>query len=495
MRRFLFSPAAVALLLASGAVAAEPAIGGRSDVTLCMSLEPPVLDPTIGAAQAIREVTWSNVFEGLVGLDRHGRIVPRLAEAWETSADGLEITFHLRERVAFHDGTPFSSEDVRYSFDRARATDSKNAQKWIFSPIARIETPDPQTVKIVLDRPAANFLYGLAWGDAVIVSPKSADGNATRPIGTGPYRFTEWVRGDRLTLTATGSWWGGPTAIGKATFRFINDPQAQVAGIRAGDCDALTNLAAPEVAEDLGRDPKLRVVVGKTEGETIVAMNNARKPLDDVRVRRALAMAIDRNAVNLAVESGTGTPIGSHFSPNHPAYIDLTAIDAYDPEKARALLEEAGVKDLGLTLDVPPPAYARRSAEIVAAELAEIGVQVKIRPIEFPQWLDRVFRGKDYDLTIISHTEPLDIGIYARPDYYFNYDSPSFRELMAKIDATADEAARNRLYVSAQKMLAQDAVNIFLFVLPKITVTKAGLDGMWTDWPLPANPLAELGWK
>ncbi|TBW36280.1 ABC transporter substrate-binding protein [Siculibacillus lacustris] len=471
-----------------------PGAPARGDVVLCMSLEPPVLDPTAGAAQAIREVTYANIFEGLVGLDRHGRIVPRLAEGWDVAADGTVFTFHLRDGAIFHDGTPVTADDVRFSFERAVAPDSKNAQKWIFAPIAAIDTPDARTVKITLKQPSANFLYGLAWGDAVIVGRATAATNATKPIGTGPYRLDSWTRGDRLTLVATGAWWGGPTRIAKATFRFVNDPQAQVAGIKAGDCDVLTNLAAPEAADSLAADPKLAVVVGRTEGETIVAMNNARKPLDDVRVRRALAMGIDRDAVNLAVESGTGTPIGSHFSPNHPAYIDLTAINAHDPDKARALLDEAGVKGLKLTLKVPPPAYARRSAEIVAAQLAEIGVEVAILPVEFPQWLEQVFRGKDYDLTIISHTEPLDIGIYARPDYYFNYVNPGFQELMATIETTPDEAARDRLYISAQKMLAQDAVNIFLFILPKITVTRGGLTGMWTDWPLPANPLAELAW-
>lgn len=496
MKRYLGAGLALAVFATGPTIAVAADAPLRTDATLCMSLEPPVLDPTAGAAQAIREVTYGNVFEGLVGLDRHGRIVPKLAEAWETSEDGLVFTFHLRPAAVFHDGTPLTAEAVKFSFERALAPDSKNAQKWIFTPIAGIEPIDAQTVRITLAKPSANFLYGLAWGDAVIVAPASAATNTTRPIGTGPYRLENWTRGDRLTLVATGSWWGGSPPIGRATFRFVDDPQAQVAAIRAGDCDALTNLAAPEAAEDLKRDPKLIVEIGRTEGETIVAINNGRKPFDDVRVRRALAMAIDRDAVNAAVESGTATPIGSHFSPNHPAYIDLTAIDGHDPDKARALLAEAGFPNgLDATLKVPPPAYARRSAEIVAAELAEIGVRVRIEPVEFPQWLEQVFKGKDYDLTIISHTEPLDIGIYARPDYYFQYANPGFAELMQTIDATVDEEARNRLYGSAQKMLAQDAVNVFLFVLPKITVTRAGLTGMWTDWPLPANPLAELAWR
>lgn len=468
----------------------------RSDVTLCMSLEPPVLDPTAGAAQAIREVTYGNVFEGLVGLDRHGRIVPRLAEAWEISADGREYTFRLRDGARFHDGAKLTAADVKFSFERAVAADSKNAQKWIFAPIGAIATPDPQTVKLTLAQPTANFLYGLAWGDAVIVAEKTAATNATKPIGTGPYRLDSWTRGDRLTLVATDGWWGGTPKIGKATFRFINDPQAQVAGIRSGDCDTLTNLAAQEAVDGLKKDPKLTVAVGRTEGETIVAMNNAKKPFDDVRVRRAVAAAIDRDAVNTAVLSGTGTPIGSHFSPNHPAYVDLTGVNKYDPAKARALLAEAGLADgFDVVLKVPPPAYARRSSEIVAAELAEVGIRAAIVPVEFPQWLEQVFKGRDFDLTIISHTEPLDIGIYARPDYYFQYAKPAFVALMKTIDATADEAARNLLYGEAQRMLAEDSVNAFLFILPKITVSRAELIGMWQDWPLPANPLAELAWK
>ena len=238
--------------------------------------------------------------------------------------DGLGYTFTLRSGVRFHDGTPFSSADVKYSLERAVAPDSKNAQKWIFEPIAAIETPDATTVRIALKQVSANFLYGLAWGDAVIVSPRTAVTNVTDPVGTGPYRFEHWSRGDRVGLAAFDGWWGAAPAIAKATFRFINDPQAQVAGIRSGACDALSNLAAPETVDELKADQNLAVVVGSTEGETIVAMNNAHRPLDDIRVRRAISHAIDRNQVNLGAVSGTGTPIGSHFSPSHPGYVDLT---------------------------------------------------------------------------------------------------------------------------------------------------------------------------
>jgi peptide/nickel transport system substrate-binding protein len=180
----------------------------------------------------------------------------------------------------------------------------------------------------------------------------------------------------------------------------------------------------------------------------------------------------------------------------HPAYIDLTGTYPYDVAKAKALLAAAGHPNgFAATLRLPPPAYARRSGEIVAAMLGQIGVRVTIEPIEFPQWLQQVFRDRNFDLTIISHTEPLDIDIYGRDTYYFGYATAEFKDLLARIDRTLDEPARNRLYGDAQRMLARDAVNVFLFQLPKIGVWNASLQGMWENWPLPANPVAELRWK
>jgi len=468
----------------------------KDSVTIGQTLEPPTLDPTTGAAQAIREVTYLNIYEGLLRIDRDGKLQPLLAESWTVSPDNLTYTFRLRRGVKFHDGSDFDAADVKFTFERAMAPDSTNAQKWIFAPIARIETPDRYTVVITLKEPTGNFLYGLAWGDAVIFAPETVAENRTKPIGTGPYRFERWVRGDRVELVRNDAYWARIPAISRATFRFISDPQAQVAAIRAGDVDALSNLAAQEAADQLKNDANLKVVVGNTEGETILAINNAKPPFNDVRVRRAIAHAIDRMAVIDGAVSGYGTPIGTHFSPNHPAYVDLTGTYPYDPARARALLAEAGHPNgFNATLRLPPPPYARRSGEIIAAQLAQVGIKVSIEPIEFAQWLDQVFRNKNYDLTIIAHTEPLDIGIYARDDYYFQYRNPAFNALMAKIGTTMDEAERNRLYGEAQRMLTTDAVNVFLFQLPKIGVWNVNLTGMWENWPLPANPIAELSWK
>ena len=492
-RRDLLAGAGLAALAAH--VPAVARAQGKDSVTIAMTLEPPTLDPTSGAAQAIREVTLQNIFEGLVKMDRTGKIVPCLAESWAVAADNVTYTFKLRTNASFHDGTAFTSELVKFSFDRAVAPDSTNAQRQLFAPIAEIATPDAATVVIRLKQPTANFLYGLAWGDAAIVAPASAASNKTSPVGTGPFKFMRWNRGDRLELARFDGYWGEKPALAKAVFRFMSDPQAQVAALRAGDVDAQTNLSAPEAVAQLKADPKLKVTIGKTEGEVVLAINNGKAPFNDLRVRQAIAHVLDRKTIALGVYGFDVDLIGSHFSPLHPAYVDLTGTYPVDIPKAKALLAQAGVPNgFNCTLKLPPPAYARRSGEIIAALLAQIGITAAIEPLEFPQWLERVFRGKDYDLSVIAHTEPLDIDIYARDDYYFQYKNPEFKALMAKIAVTLPDAERNALYGEAQRMLARDAVNGFLFILPKITVTAAALEGMWTDWPLPITPLADVRW-
>ncbi len=481
-----------ALMTTQAAVATPP-----DSLVLGMQLEPPHLDPTAGAAGAIREVTYANVYEGLTRIDRTGAVQPGLAESWTVSPDGITYRFKLRQGVAFHDGTPFDSSIVKFTLERALAPDSTNAQKQLFTAIARVDAPAPYLAVVTLKQPTANFLYDMGWGDAVMMAPRAVANNKTNPVGTGPFKFERWVRGDRVELVKNPVYRdAGAIKLNRVTFRFIADPQAEIAALQAVDLDAFANLAAVEAIDQFKRDPRFKVVIGNTEGETIVALNNAKPSLNDLMVRRALAHAIDRKAIIDGAMSGLATPIGSHFSPLHPAYVDLTGRYPYDPALAKKLLAASGhANGLSLTLRLPPPAYARRSGEIVAAYLGQVGVKVTLIPIEFPQWLDQVFKRKDYDMTIIAHTEPLDIDIYARDDYYFNYHSPNFKDLIATISRTLDASARNKLYGDAQRLLAEDCVNLFLFQLPKLGVWNERLEGLWENSPLQANDVTQVHWR
>ncbi|WP_333827615.1 ABC transporter substrate-binding protein [Pararhodobacter sp.] len=480
--------------LAVLALVATPAFAQRTDISVGMVLEPPNLDPTSGAAAAIREVTYSNIFEGLTRFGPDGAVNPGLAHDWEISEDGLTYTFHLREGVQFHDGTPFSADDVVFSLDRARAEDSTNAQKQLFAAIDTVTAIDPLTVEVVLSQPQGAFLFNMAWGDAVIMSPASVENNATNPVGTGAFRFARWVQGDRVELERNADYWGEAPALERATFRFISDPSAAFAAMMAGDVDAFPNYPAYETLAQFEADPRYNVIVGSTEGETILSMNHQNEALSDIRVRQAISHAINRQDIIDGAMFGYGTPIGTHFAPHNPDYLDLTANSAHDPEAARALLAEAGQENLTLRLMLPPPVYARRGGEIVAAQLREVGIQTEITNLEWAQWLEQVFRGKDFDLTIISHTEPMDIEIYARPDYYFQYDNPELQTIMAELDETSDPAARTDLLHRAQRHIADDFVVGFLFQLPKTGVANAAIEGLWENAPVPANDLTGVRW-
>jgi len=489
--------AAVALAILAGVCLPAHAQGSKDKIVLAMVLEPPGMDPTMAPAAAIGEVVHYNVLEGLTKINADGSVSPLLAERWTMDPDGRSYTFFLRKGVKFHDGESFDASDVKFSFERAKDEKSTNkAKKAVFDNIRRIDTPDANTVILTLENADPNFLFRLGENTAVILDPKSAASAATRPVGTGPFTFDEWKKGTSVTLR---KWLGFRDArsvkLERVTFRFINDPAARMAALLAGDVDAVPRLDAPQAVRPLQADPRFVVTVGATAGKGILAINNRRKPFDDVRVRRALMHAIDRKAFIDGVLEGFAQPIGSHFAPTDAGYVDLTAATPYDPEKARALLKAAGVATpLAVTLTLPPPQYARKGGEVIAAQLAKVGIVAKIENVEWAQWLGGAFKG-NFDLTIINHVEPLDYMQYANPSYYWGYDSPAFRDLTARYAATSNVKERTRLFGDIQRMIATDQVNAFLFNPAQVAVARKGLKGLWTSSPIFANDMAAVSWQ
>jgi peptide/nickel transport system substrate-binding protein len=346
-----------------------------------------------------------------------------------------------------------------------------------------------------LDGPNGNFLFNMAWGDAVIVAPESIETIASNPIGTGAFMFSDWVQGDRLEMTRNDNYWGEAPALEAATFRFISDATAAFAAVMAEDVDVFVGFPAPENLPQFEADPRFQVLLGNTEGETILSTNNKMPPFDNVLVRQAVALAIDRQAIIDGAMFGLGTPIGTHFAPHNPDYVDLLANSPHDPEKAKELLAEAGFADgFTTTLKLPPPSYARRGGEIIASQLREVGITAEITNLEWAQWLEEVFKAKDFGLSIVSHTEPMDIGIYANPDYYFQYDNPEFQALMEELNTTTDPAGRSALLAKAQTIISEDYVNGYLFELAVATVAKADIQGLWVNQPTAAVDLTAVSW-
>ena len=468
----------------------------KDSIVLGMTLEPPGLDPTAGAASAIAEVTLYNIFETLTKINADGSVSPLLAERWEVSPDLRTTTFYLRKGVKFSNGEPFNAQAVKFSFDRAAGEKSTNKDKRTFAAMESVRAVDEYTLVIVNKEPDPDFPFLMGQGTAIIVEPKSADTNAARPVGTGPYVLDGWAKGSSITLKASPSYRApGALKIKRATFRFISDPAAQVASVLSGDVDAFVRVT-PRGLNQFKSNPRLQTVVAGSRAKTVLAINNAKKPLNDVRVRRAISAAIDRKAVIAGAGDGLGVPIGSHYVPGAPGYIDTTGINPYNPDKARALLKEAGVTTpLELSLVLPPPPYARQGGEVIVSQLAKVGITAKVQNVEWAQWLANTYGGAhNYDLTIISHVEPFDLDNFTKPDYYWGYQNPKFNALYAKIKTTPNLAERNQLLGDAQKLLADDAVLAWLYQPQWVTVAKKGVQGLWKDMPLFVNDLSALSW-
>jgi peptide/nickel transport system substrate-binding protein len=467
----------------------------KDSVSIGMVLEPPGLDPTSGAAAAIGEVVHYNIFEGLTKINEDFSITPLLAERWSFSPDLRTLTLYLKKGIKFQNGEPFTSAAVKFSFERYAAKESSNRDKAFFASIQSIDATDPDVVVLQFNSPRFDALIHLGENTAVIIDEKSSNSEATQPVGTGPYELSSWNKGYSVTLD---KWIGyrdaGKISIKHATFKFISDPAAETAALLSGDVDAFSRIATTSLDQFKG-DSRFHVLTGGTEGKTILAINNKRKPLDDRRVRRAIAYAIDRKAIINGAMNGLGTPIGSHLTPNDRFYVDLTNQYEYNPGKSKSLLKEAGASSLTLTLTLPPPPYARQGGEIVSAELSQVGIRAKIENVEWAQWLSNVYTNKNYDLTIISHVEPLDIAIYANPNYYFNYENTDFNSIIARLAAAPDIDAYKSALVDAQYRLAGDCVNVFLFELPNVVVADAHLAGLWKNAPIFANDLSAMSWK
>jgi peptide/nickel transport system substrate-binding protein len=495
-RRTVLTSAALAATVPLALPQAALAQGKKDSVVLGMQLEPPGLDPTAGAASAIAEIVLYNVFETLTKVNADGSVTPLLAESWEVSPDLRTYTFKLRRGVKFQNGEPFNAAAVKFSFERAGAEKSTNKDKRTFAGMQKVAAVDDSTVVIINKEIDPDFLFLMGQATAIIVEPKSVDGNATKPVGTGPYKLENWNKGSSVVLAK----WDGfrnPAAIKirKATFRFISDPAAQTAALLSGDIDAFVRVSPRSVAQ-FKANRQFQVVVSGSRAKTILAINNKKKPLDDVRVRRAIAAAIDRKAVIDGAVEGYGVPIGSHYVPGAFGYVDTTRVNPFNIEKAKALLKEAGVTTpLELSLKLPPTPYARQGGEVIAAQLAKVGIVAKIENVEWAQWLSGVYTNKNYDLTIISHVEPFDLNNFTKPDYYWGYQSAKFNDLYNKIQNAPRAADRAKYLGEAQQLLAEDSVHAFLFQPQWVSVANKNLKGLWKDMPIFVNDVSALSWS
>ncbi len=430
--------------------------------------EPDQLDPHNTTAYFSFQVL-ENVFDTLVQPDENLEMVPALAESWDVSEDQLTWTFHLREDVTWHDGSEFTADDVAYSLNRI--IDEELANSWRFAAVESIEATDASTVTITVTSPSPNLLANLGGfkGVAIVQQANVESGEiGTAPIGTGPFELANYATGDSIELVANPDYWGGAPDVAGVTFEFIPEPTTALAALQAGEIHWTDNLPPQQVAS-IGEELELGQV--GSNDYWYLALNQANEPYDDVRVRQAISYAIDREAITEATMYGNAT-VNQTAIPESSAF--YTPYDRYshDPAQAQALLDEAGVAEGDLTMDLMVASdYPEtvQAAQIIESQLAEVGIAVEIRTLDFGTWLDEQGQG-NFDMLMMGWLGNLD-----PDDFYYSqhhseggnnhqgYANPEVDELLEQGRVETDEAARKEIYDQAATMIADDASYIYLY--------------------------------
>ena len=486
----------LALMLLVLVTAAGPA-SAQGTLAVQIPTEPPGLDLTASPASAIAAVVHYNVQECLVKVDRNGKLVPWLADRWYTT-DSKNYTFFLKKGVHFHNGREMKAADVKFVLERAANPETKHPFQKRYEIIREIIVKDDYTASIALKEVNANFLLEMARQGSVIYPREAVDTLKSAPIGTGPFTVADWVRGDRIVLAKNKDYHvKGLPHLDKVTFRFIPDPNSALAALKSGDIDVSAFGLGPENVVDLKKDPRFQVILGDTTNDVILAMNNSRKLYSDKRVRLAITHAINKEEVLKGAMFGLGRILGSNVDPLNPYFVDVSKRIPYDPGKAKKLLAEAGYPSgFDAVLRVSPQYYYTvRTGEVLVSQLAKVGIRVKIEQIEWGQWLSQVYKDANYDLTIIGHAEPWDIGNYANPGYYFRWDNKDFQALYRESEQTVDDKKRREQFARLQKMMADEAPVVWLYMHPRLVVTKKGVTGIWKDLPISSMDLTEVAWQ
>ncbi len=472
--------APLAVLLISGAAACQPRepspvleFSGRGgEFRVLLPGEPPGLDPNV-TGNEIAQLLAANLYSTLVTLDAEGRLLPDLAASWEASDGGRTYTFHLRGGVRWHDGKPFGAEDVRFTLKRLNRQPSMSHEA--VRRIARIDTPDERTVVLRLEEPWAPFLTTLAWGGTYILPRHLADARGllpaldSRPVGTGPFRFREWVRGQRIELEASPRFHRTGPFLDRVVYRVVPDTSRAVEMLRRGEIDYLQTRVSPDMVPGLQKTAGIRVVTSPTFSRLYCAFNLRRPPFGDIRVREAINRAIDRSEVVRKAQFGYGVPGLGFYTPAISwAYHGEAHVPPFDLARARALLDEAGLAPDGngvrvrLEMLLAPVSPLAETGTLLREQLRDIGIEVRLIAVPFSEWLDRALHQQDFDLTLLAGShgpdpENLSFRFGSRsPIRAFGYASPELDAALAEGARTLDLTQRARAYHRAQEILARD---------------------------------------
>ncbi|MGF3055762.1 ABC transporter substrate-binding protein [Microbacterium sp. YY-01] len=465
----VIAASAIALTGCSGSAEPTPtqAVTGEvnPDATLTVGLvaEPDNLDIRHTSGAALEQILIDNIYEGLVTRTPDNSIVPRLADDYEVSEDGLVYTFTLRDELSFHSGAALTSADVLASFQAVKDDETIKGHS-DFSSVASIAAPDATTVTITLSEPDQNFLFALTGRAGLVFAKGDKTDMKTAENGSGPFTLSSWNKGAAITFDRAEEYWGEPAGVAEIVFEYIPDPTAGVNAAIDGTLDVLTRVE-PELASQIEQTGEFTLVQGRTTDKGTLAFNNVRAPLDDKRVREALRLAVDHEGLIEALGTETvsfGTTLYGPIPALDPGYEDLSAVAPHDPKRAQELLTEAGAENLSLTLTIPN-FYSTTIPQMLVSDYAKVGVELKVRAVEFSTWLDTVYSKHDYDLSFVVHVEPRDFSNFTDPTYYFGYDNPKVQELYQQSRSEPDVTKSEALLAEAARLVSEDHAADWLY--------------------------------
>jgi peptide/nickel transport system substrate-binding protein len=442
--------------------------GGAGTLVAAIAGEPDQLDPHKTSAYFSFEVL-ENVFDTLVQPDADLQMRPALAQSWDVSPDQLMWTFHLRPGVTFQDGSPFGAEDVVYSY--RRIIDEKLANSDKFSAVTDVSALDANTVTVRVKQPTPNLLTNLGGFKGVaIVQRKNVESGqiATHPVGTGPFAFAGQKSGDSITLKANPNYWGPAPKVPGVTFRFISEASTALSALQAGEVD-WTDSIPPQRVSQLQSDDSIKLAVTPSNDYWYLALNEAKAPWNDVRVRQAIAYGIDRDAIVKATSYGTAAANQLAIPKGNPWFTPYDRY-RYDTAKAKQLLQQAGVGDQKLdmlvTSEYPETVTA---AQVIADNLAPLGITVNIRTVDFATWLDEQNSGH-FDMLMMGWLGNID-----PDDFYYaqhhtggtsnaqKFSNPEVDRLLDAGRVATNRDARAADYARAAKIIADQVSYIYLY--------------------------------
>lgn len=452
------------------------------------------LDPHKTVAAGTKEVLF-NLFEGLVKPASDGSFIPAVASAYEESEGGKVYTFTLREGVKFHDGSQVTAEDVKFSLDKCADTGSGEPLVAAFSNIESVTIADEKTIVVTLKEADTEFI---AYMTAAII-PASNENPDSNPIGTGPYKFVSRSPQENFVVERFDEYWGKPAYIEHVTFKVCSNADAIVMDLEGGSIDMFARVTATQAAE---LSDEFQVLEGTMNLVQALYLNHEAEPFRDERVRKALCYAVDIDEIMLMVSDGKGTEIGSSMFPAFGKYYMPELNDTYDTdlERAKELLAEAGYADgLSFTISVPSNYQPHiDTAQVLVEQFRRIGVDAQIQLIEWDSWVSDVYQGREFQSTVvgidasnITGASLLQRFTSDSPKNFINYQNSAYDEAFDQALSSVDDEEKTKYYKECQRILSEDAANVYLQDLPEFVALNKKYTG-YEFYPLYVQDVAKI---